>query len=136
MRRSGRKRGAGPAEGWPPESDATIDRLAFLAASPYLLARAHPWWMRVLERAEGGPGRRSRWSLKGTPDEQLLRVKTPEIAGARLADYSFACQFVVGVLSVEERRDLRQSGTLPVWFFNELEREANARRRRQRALRD
>lgn len=58
----------------------------------------------------------------------MLRVRTPEIAGARLADYSFACQFVVGDLSSEERRALRESGALPTWFFEAVERAAKARR--------
>jgi hypothetical protein len=74
---------------WPPESHATIDRLAFLAAQPYLLYRP--------------------------------------------PHYGFACEVVVGELSVEERRALRESGALPSWFYDDLERKVKDRRAYLRA---
>jgi hypothetical protein len=129
-----RKRWVGPARRWPPEPNATIDRLAFLAAQAYLLHRARPWWVRLLAAAEAGGGT-PRFGNRGevAGPMPMSRVMTREISGARMADYSFACEFVVGDLSVDERRALRESGTLPSWFFTALEREVRERRATQRA---
>jgi hypothetical protein len=54
-----------------------------------------------------------------------------ETKSGRMADYAVAVDRAAAQLNELEQSDLRQSGTLPGWFFAAVEDERKAVRRRQ-----
>jgi hypothetical protein len=52
-----------------------------------------------------------------------------EVKSGRMARYAFPVEIVAGRLSKDEEVALRQTGTLPDWFFDAVEAERKARRR-------
>jgi hypothetical protein len=111
-------------------------RLAFLAARPFLLRRAKPWWLSVFRLAEvyGGPNT----SRSGMLPDARGRVAqtgltTDEIRSDRLRPYVFACDRVADRLDAAERERLRAVGELPAWFLPAVETEARRIKREMNA---
>lgn len=120
---------------WPPEENVSIDRLAFLAAKPYLLRRARPWWLQLLRasnrRAEYRDYR-GRWTAGDTLNSSSPEPigMADEIGGERMRSYVRACDLAAAELSAGERAALRERGELPVWFWAVLDQHAAAERAR------
>jgi hypothetical protein len=108
--------------GWVPNQLLATGVLAWRAAYPELRRRATPWWgppLRALrERRHLGTG--------------AAHGMSTDVSGTRLRAYSIAVDAAAGRLDQEETATLRQSGTLPVWFFDAVEDERRACRRVRR----
>lgn len=108
---------------WVANRPLTTGRLAWLAARPELERRSSPWWavpLRIIT-ASGRP--------VGTRFASELRS---EVKSGRMARYAFPVDTVAGRLSKDEEVALRETGTLPDWFFDAVEAERKARRRLRR----
>lgn len=107
---------------WTPNQSSSTSRLAWLAAAPELRKRSSPWWAVALRIATGM--RRS-----GT---RMVTDMVSEERNERMADYAFPVDTVAGRLSKDEEVALRESGTLPDWFFDAVEAERKAERKAER----
>lgn len=122
---------------WPPPGEATDERLAFLAAKPYLARRARPWWMpffRIIEAGGGSAYVADRGMAKvGGGGVLYRRTITSEMHSDRMADEVVACDIAAQSLSADERMTLRRTGELPPWFFPRIDQEVtNLKRQRHR----
>ena len=116
---------------WVPGQDLQIGRLAWLAAYPELRRRSTPWFgdvMRVL--TSGHAGKELGWAdqgMAGWADDEAKAERSERLAG-----YSVAVDQASEQLSVSEQQELRQTGALPSWFFDTVEkiRRENKRGRR------
>lgn len=105
----------------------TDERLAFLAARPYLEVRARPWWSKTLVLLSGR-GRTHVWRdgmpiYSGSAATHLQTV--------RMLDYVVAADIAAQRLSAEERVVLRKEGTLPQWFLPAVEDAYQSVRKRR-----
>ena len=124
---------------WQPDQDLAIGRLAWLAAFPELHRRSLPWW-RVPLRSDTAPVEMPAWMrsiLHGQPESAYspFPVEPDDAAEAktdRMARYAEPVDKVAERLSVDEQAALRDTGTLPDWFFDAVEKERKAERRSQR----
>lgn len=137
--------GSYPASEWPPEENVTIERLAFLAARPYLMHRANPWWRQILRAFDRsaktagfrgvGPGSGAASRAPGALPTRPWTPREPadardKVTGERMRSYVCACELAASELSAHERVLLRQRGELPVWFWTALDEHALALRER------
>lgn len=110
------------AAGWVPNQPLATGVLAWRAAYPELRRRSTPWWgtpLRVLSaRRQLGTG--------------IAREMSSDATGTRMRAYSIAVDAAAERLDQEETATLRQSGTLPDWFFDAVEEERKAFRRVRR----
>lgn len=132
------------ATSWPPEEHATIDRLAFLAAKPYLMRRSWPWWLQLIRlldvRAapEGSDAMPRQPMAKHYAAARMVRPGSPrppvgvtsEVRSERMRHYMCACELAAAELSAEERVKLRERGELPRWFWRALDEHAAEARAR------
>jgi hypothetical protein len=105
---------------WVANQSLATGRLAWLAARPELERRSSPWWavpLRIIT-ASGRP--------IGTRFASELRS---DVRRGRMAGYAFPVDTVAERLSKDEEMALRETGTLPGWFFDAVEAERKARRR-------
>ncbi len=137
--------GSHAAAAWPPEENVTIERLAFLAAKPYLLRRSSPWWQ-FLSRLGDRGAKTSGWRGLGSGSGASARWPganppklwpSPDAVGAanevpseRTRSYVRACELAAAELSADERVALRERGELPGWFWRALDEHASAERAR------
>jgi hypothetical protein len=115
-----------PAQ-WPPIGDVTDERLAFLAAKPYLVRRSRPWWLpffRIIEAGGGSAYVADRGMAKvGGGGVLYRRTITAEMRDDRMSEQVLACDTAAQSLSDEERVTLRRTGELPAWFFARIDEE-------------
>ena len=111
---------------WVPDQDLTISRLAWLAAFPELHRRALPWWRVPFQAA--GPVRLTHVSGSRYAPWAGAWPMTSD----RMASYADPVDTAAARLSTDEQTALRDSGTLPDWFFDAVEKERKAERRSQR----
>lgn len=104
---------------WVPNQPLTTGRLAWLAAKPELERRSSPWWAVPLRIATG----RRRLGTR------FANELGKEALSDNVASYAFPVDKVAGRLSPDEELALRESGTLPDWFFDAVEEERKADRR-------
>jgi hypothetical protein len=104
---------------WVPNQPLTTGRLAWLAAYPELQRRSSPWWAVPLRIATG----RKRLGTR------FANELGQEAKGDRMASYAFPVDSVARRLSQDEVAALRESGTLPDWFFDAVEEERKEDRR-------
>lgn len=109
-------------KGWVPDASLTIGRLAWLAAYPELRRRSSPWW--------AGPLRVV--TARKRVGTRLANELGSDVSSGRMASYSLPVDAVVGRLSKDEEVVLRETGTLPGWFFDAVEEQRRARRRPRR----
>ena len=116
------------AQPWPPPGGPyRDDRLAFLAAQDELRRMSWPWWLRL---AHGWGG----WATTGAGDEPGAYQQLQSDPEAEARDWHNhrlqllvrACEDAADRMNDQERTDLRSSGALPAWFFQEIERRFHA----------
>jgi hypothetical protein len=107
---------------WVPNQSLTTGRLAWLAAASELQRRSSPWWAVPLRIATG----RKRVGTR------FANELGSEARNDRMASYAFPVATVAERLSKDEEEALRESGTLPDWFFDAVEKERKADRRSRR----
>jgi len=108
--------------GWVPNQPLATGVLAWRAAFPELRRRSTPWWgtpLRVL-------------SARRQAGTRIARDLSTDVSGTRLRAYSIAVDAAAERLDQAETATLRQSGTLPAWFFDVVEEERRAWRRVRR----
>lgn len=124
---------------WPPAGEATDERLAFLAAKPYLARRARPWWLpffRIIEAGGGSAYVADRGMAKVAGGGVLAkRTITDEMRGDRMADEVVACDIAAQSLSADERAHLRRTGELPDWFLPRVDQEVATLKKERRSSR-
>ena len=103
---------------WVPNRQSTASRLAWLAAYPELQRRSSPWWAVPLRIATARRGLGTRFANELGSDART----------DRMANYAFPVHHVSERLSKDEEAALRESGTLPEWFFDAVEAERRSRR--------
>jgi hypothetical protein len=109
---------------WPPGTDLTIERLAFLAARPQLVKRSSkglPKIFRFLEAAGGMQGVRMR---RGTIPSANYIGPGEDLRHHRMEDLVVACDTLAQQLHPEDKAILRISGRLPNDFLDRVEAEA------------
>lgn len=130
--------GMQPSIPWPPAGAATDERLAFVAAQPYLTRRARPWWLsmfRIIEAGGGSAYVADRGMAKVAGGVLAKRTITDEMRGDAMAHQVIACDIAAQSLSTEERAHLRQTGELPAWFLPRIDAEAARLKKEQRSSR-
>lgn len=108
--------------GWVPNAPLTTGRLAWLAAYPELRRRSSPWWAGPLRIA----------TARNRVGTRFANELGSEVRSGRMASYSLPVDAVAGRLSKDEEVALRESGTLPDWFFDAVDEERKAYRRSRR----
>ncbi|NDU72313.1 hypothetical protein GWI34_06700 [Actinomadura sp. DSM 109109] len=122
--------GIARAKNWVPNRPLQDSRLAWEAAVPELRRRANPWWAVPL-RILGGMvplGQTHRHMPGGSAG--YAREIGQEASSGRLKDFAVPVDVVAERLSPEERKSLRAEGVLPAWFFDAVEEERRARKKR------
>lgn len=104
---------------WVPNQSLSKGRLAWLAAKSELERRSSPWWAVPLRIVTG----RKRLGTR------FANELGKEAWSETMASYAFPVDRVAGRLSPDEEVALRESGTLPSWFFGAVEEERKADRR-------
>lgn len=108
--------------GWVPNEPLATGPLAWRAAYPELRRRSSPWWAAPLRIATARKGVATRFANE----------LGSEVRSGRMASYSLAVDTIAGRLSKDEEVALRESGALPDWFFDAVEKERKAYRRSRR----
>lgn len=97
---------------------------------PELRRRANPWWAAPLRILGGavplGPNHRH---IPGGSTGHAREIGQ-EASSGRLKQFAVPVDVVAERLSPEERKLLRAEGVLPDWFFDAVEEERRARKRR------
>ncbi|TYK43240.1 hypothetical protein [Actinomadura decatromicini] len=117
---------------WVPNRALQDSRLAWEAARPELSRRATPWWtvpLRILS-AGATANALSRSRTRGDTVGDARKISNEAVSG-RLATFAVPVDVVTDRLSPAELKLLRAEGTLPDWFFDAVEEERRARRKRR-----
>jgi hypothetical protein len=119
---------------WEPDQDLTIGRLAWLAAYPQLHRRSSPWWAAPFRVATASAPPTARYGQTGVPSDRgnIEPELASEALSDRMARYAEPVDRVAARLSTDEQTALRDTGTLPDWFFDAVETERKAERRAHR----
>ena len=116
---------------WVPNRPVQDSRLAWEAAIPELARRSRKWWTVPLRIAGAAvPNRRANGGLAGGGSTGFAREIGQDASSGRLKDYAIPVDAVAERLSPGERRALRAEGVLPDWFFDAVEEERRAQRKR------
>lgn len=120
---------------WEPNQPLTTQRLAWIVAYPELQRRSSPWWAVPLRIITGLGGNTQPY--RGGPafrplGTQFANELGQDVKSDRMASYAFPVDTVARRLSQDEAAALRESGTLPDWFFDAVEEERKADRRLHR----
>lgn len=122
--------GVARAKNWVPNRPVQDSRLAWEAGVPELRRRANPWWAAPLRILGGavplGPNHRH---IPGGSTGHAREIGQ-EASSGRLKQFAVPVDVVAERLSPEERKLLRAEGVLPDWFFDAVEEERRARKRR------
>src|SRR4030095_13709974 len=107
---------------------AVRDQLGRRARRGSVLAR----WLGMDRRWRGTGQAVGAVSAQIGRDRELLDDggRVNEIIGDKMAVYALAVGEVVGRLSADERRTLRETGKVPDWFLDQVELEVDASRHR------
>ncbi|MER7541484.1 hypothetical protein [Actinomadura sp.] len=117
---------------WVANRPVQDSRLAWEAAVPELARRSRNWWtapLRILGAAV--PNRRANGGMEGGGSTGFAREIGQDASSGRLKSYAVPVDVAAERLTPEERKALRAGGVLPEWFFDAVEEERRAQRKRR-----